>query len=990
MVKKSSDSLESKLEPGFHTNVAGTQIPEFPSYLNEINTFLQTKNKTIRPFVNQDAALLKLLRTLTTDYPYTVFVGEPGTGKSMILDYVTSVLTGVKPMEEVQKEFPKSVSLFERILHRSKKFEPRNYLTLANLEDPNNPICLSYTDPDAWSIDLDISESVGIEVGHYLDNYAVFNRDFIRVQQGTKEFQKYVADQASNLYSGFLKEFLETESAGLLDDVSSILFPRMKLNTIQGVKDHATYSIELLTPGIDFKDLSSLDATELGAYHSLHQLIGTNPKWKDPSFLVLEEGLNSCYLPEVFQNGINAFLKQIRTTDVTNSKGNIISEKEKEELVLAEVEKTNNAIFKAIKTAYKEDRVEEHQNLHDIIFEAVPFQSPAREISQKTKDHLLKGIHDIVDEYLPENIDKSKITPDTLWATDNCYNWIRSIPKFLEKNPKLLSRCLNEMLDEIEKVEEKKLLKLEDKKDNKDPDPNYGDITFELPHGKGNVEITEILTPGAFMNHVETSGYTLSKLEHANKDNTFGTFMDQGDDIPPHRTLQKLGKFFEGGILVFRDSFDDFIQMVSDNNEISMRERFLEYLQTGTMSLSHQGVTFSLEAPKMLVASSNDDPFSTRQDFVTKRDEQGFRNRITTIPIAAQAENTQKTRRGTLEVIQNVIKVKTENINGLLTEPLRVDPQVYDALISANLSGEHVTPLTYRTLEKQVQELIGYAIEKKQPHITLDLLKSKTKSDFPRTYFTGIERDRTSHNGWLRDKQAVGRINGLYVSDSGSGRVVVQSYVTTGRSTELPAILRTNTAFQLTDGSTKLADESSAKAHIGATDYVRLMLKEGGIKITNADWVLQSVYQGMYQGVGGPSASGALTISMLSALSEDKIHETRFMTGTIEAPSGQIGVIGGAYGKGLVPTILSKHTKKQLYFMLPTDNVQELSNALRVDPFGMEDKVVILPVENVWQAYAIATGPRTITKGFWKDIEKHAQETKYATIDRIAKNLENY
>ncbi len=135
-----------------------------------------------------------------------------------------------------------------------------------------------------------------------------------------------------------------------------------------------------------------------------------------------------------------------------------------------------------------------------------------------------------------------------------------------------------------------------------------------------------------------------------------------------------------------------------------------------------------------------------------------------------------------------------------------------------------------------------------------------------------------------------------------------------------------------------------------ASDVARLILKEKGINTSECNILISFYSPREVEYIDGPSAGAGLAMLMMTALENKTIRDDITMTGTIETDR-TVGSIGGLALKG---EAAYKHGYR--IFLTPM-----LSNSEKIELLMLKNyyDLKIIQVENVEQAYSIATTPKT-------------------------------
>jgi len=977
--------LQQDIEHGIKKSINGAKIPPLPDYVDEIKSFLdeKKKNKAKLPFVNQEKILLQLARTLSTGYPYCVLVGESGIGKSLVLNYAIDILTGKVSLDELKKVMPEAVPLFKKIIDQANKFEHRQYLSLPNLKDPMNVRTIAYTDQVNIDNDYGHIETFCSAVSNLLNTYPNDNKDSLHLSFSNSEFKQYVKSKTHEFHHAAYRDLSDNIRNNTKKDSKKqepVAFIEFELpKKLYSSKSSITADIEIIGikawKQIVDKTISKLNKLKLGI---------SKPLIKDE-----EEILKR------IERKYNSLVYDLSRIDVGG-----LGDKDKEAVLREEFEAYNKKIILPLKEKYAKGVIKNQGGIITELNSAVNTYSPKHKISQTTINDIITRLEDLKSSYI-SSIKEEKTK-----------EWMESVVTYFKQEKKLLQENLMEMFKYAEeqnekKEEEERKEKKEDKEisEEKKENKKVAITCFQIPHGIGTYIINQVMQVQQLGYDFSTrKGVTCSKIGQVSYESLFGRFGNEDDgkfgneddddygESAPHLTIQPpLGSFFKSGILVFQDSFKSFVDVITSDSENAqgMKELFLEYLQTGMLTIESKGVNYHFEAPKIILGCDNEDPFLSIRGFHVKN-EAGLRGRIKTIYVSDIEKNTPKARRGSLEVLYDTIDafvVGTNRKTGSENK-MSITAEAANMLLQSTLLRSDMINLEYRNFVKEIEDICAYAISKETDLITQELLKEHVKEGIHPAFFIHIDKEEEYGGYFNLPMNQPGHIHGLGVKGSLPGGLVkVRSYFAPGiKSSE-----RTN-HFELIDVKSEMADETAIKGYELAKDFTKKIIakaiKDGKNLCFDNDWQIKTHFSEHWEGIGGPSASLAIAVSMISALAEEPVYRNRFVTGTIDPMNGEVGAIGGVYFKGLVPLRISELSKKfdekeEMYFLFPAVNLRSLQSNLIFDPFEFEKNIVAMPIHNFEQAYYLFTcGPR-ISNDDWVNSEKYGKQKLEDTVSKI-------
>jgi predicted ATP-dependent protease len=421
-------------------------------------------------------------------------------------------------------------------------------------------------------------------------------------------------------------------------------------------------------------------------------------------------------------------------------------------------------------------------------------------------------------------------------------------------------------------------------------------------------------------------------------------------DFPPHRGIEELGDIFGGSILYIKDNFKGFIDQITKGENKQGKETFLEYLQTGIYSINKNGINYSFDIPRIILGCDNTDVFTNIENGGKITREHGLEARITTIQVPEITINNQQTRQDSIYVILQEI----EKFNQQNNQQIQVDDESINAILNSTIEDSKALSLKYRELSIDIiQKVMSDALANGENTVTINTLKQFELEKCPKTsnHFTDSNLD--NYETKILKESSPGQVNGLsYTGEYNGSNILIKSKLT------LDYGKRTNQKFQLSDIDSNLAKEDTHKGFTLAKQYITNFLSQIEDKQLLSDkfnWYVSTQFNRTY-GMGGPSASAAITAAIISELAQRPIHNNRHITGTIE-PEGTIGEIGGIYTKASAPHRIKQLTGIDQTIIFPASNIQEMQNKLIIDPLEIQKSINLIPVENFNQAYALLTNP---------------------------------
>lgn len=983
-------STQQLLKPGIYTEIEGQKLRDMENYEEEAEEFLKSEKTDDKPFFGIDKNFLKGLSVLNSQYPYYILLGGPGIGKSMINNYTLDVLSGKIKLSQVKKEYPEAVASLERIIDRSREYEPRDYLLLPNLAHAMNPITISYTDSEISEADRKIATKFCSTLSKHLNEYAAENRKLIRTTIDYEGFKKWtiqsVAEIFISMYAriGSLSNNYTNKGHLLISDLETGTkidpYGRLK-SKIQFIKAHGE--------SINYQSLK----TAAGVQHS------TKMDKKG-----IQINLEANYIPDLVANEVVQLMQTILTTDVVKE-DDFVSEEEKISYIGKVFKRVSKEVKEEILTRHEQKELRTHYHVMSVIKNMYQGYKPELELSKTSFKQLTNSIDSLVTDFIKDSGPSNELK-----------GWMNSITEYLSNGNTQISRVLEGMLIEIQQKEREELDKINaqvGKKGNKKSYQQeteikdksiYQEIKFTIDHGGvKDVPIENILDTNELLFIEEgQKGYSWTNVTGSLED-IFGTFEGVDEDTPPHKAIGGKGKFFSGGILVFRDSIKDFFTTICEDYQNGTRERFLDYLEDKKMIVVHpdNGTAYTFYAPKMIIASENSYPFVVT---INQKDEHqaGLESRFTTVQMQSQRANTKESRLDFQKVVQRAITEQNIRLFGNNEEEyIKLTASSMNMILNSQISNNTTISNSFRDITKFIEETCDYALRMKVKELTEDVFRRQMKDKLPEDIFLRVDNDAYKHEGYFSLTAMPGLVNGLAISPPYGSRHAVISNLTDGRKHRNRG---TGQVFVYEDKYANMAGDMSLKGHQLAETYITNLLRNIGLEKGNKkfdwrkqDWVLKVDHEGWFP-YDGPSASGAETVSMISELAGEEVFPNRFVTGTVDPKRGYLGIIGGVYYKGLIANRLKQLAEQdsslgnefQPYLLFPAANLAELTFSSTFDPFGIKENVVSIPVRTIQELYYLCTCGPDIAEDDIRNITKRAGERFEETKSNIVKRLSEY
>ncbi|MBT3407825.1 hypothetical protein HN415_04040, partial [Candidatus Woesearchaeota archaeon] len=475
--------VQQKLEQKLLQNgISTTKVHEkkiFPNYTQEIigfNKDMKKKNKVV-PFENQTKPFMQALRHLNSQNPYVVFVGEPGIGKSMMLEYIVDVISQNIPLSKVKKNFPQSIPIFEEIIAKAHIFEPKDYLFLPNLRNPNFVKPLSYNDSLLADDDYSLASEFGLELSCILNSY--INPDNRRIKQSLPKssVNKYIKSKVYELINSTYQRFINMN-----DKIPNNNFDNIEPISIidYNVKNKIKVNYEILSK-INTKndEVKFLD-------DELKKFAGFTTKRTNITFGELEKGISNTYLLKKAESDINFYIDQIKLLDVKEHNTKQLISMFKNELNVISTDLTNE-----IKIKYDNSKIKNQSDLFNFI----------KKKNKKSYFNIMCSNETINEIY--EELDELWIEYKDYTSSGEIKTWMKDSISYFKEEKSLLKEILTtELMEQESEQLSKHLNENKNSKDEKEKEnEKKGNkkmkqfSSFYLPHGDESYEINHIFDP---------------------------------------------------------------------------------------------------------------------------------------------------------------------------------------------------------------------------------------------------------------------------------------------------------------------------------------------------------------------------------------------------------------------------------------------------------------------------------------------------------------
>jgi len=921
------------------------------SYVPEIEAI---GNKSLEFHIaNRHEDITKLLRKVAyAEKPNFAITGEPGIGKTLIVNYVVDVVTGKINLPEDHEWYP----LFDEIKTKAREFQTRDYLFLPNLSDSYRPVVLDFVNGEIKSAN-DKAEAFCNDVVRLFENIGLEEKIFPHFEK--TEFKDYLTLATKRIYETLYRK------------MNSVVSEAPASFDFSVVKDLTGYSISY-----GFMDKIAWDDIKTGL--------------KMRSLRVYKrcrDGKKRRYQTRVTEQQVRKKLHKDLREEIKGSVIQMLSivneayvpglDLEQKKQVLLDVLKGLKQEYDSASKLYKKDKglVQYYHALAKLKASA----SPDLKLSKDSLEWCNKNLEQILDTY-----------KDTTHPA--LYGWMNSVVRYFRENAETVSRQILECYME---ARGERVIKRDNKSISITLSHPFADVEseeFTLPHGGNNMYLKFILDPKQVL--LSKAGEICVKFPTSfNKEDMWGKIgkpdsnnnddddSDDDDDSPPHRKFTP-GYLMGSSMVVLVDNMQGFFKALLGSevqDAAARRQAILTFVEEGKLMIEDKGTTFAIHSPTMIVGCDNENPFvkfhGTYAD-IYETDE-SMRSRFTVYELNEFAQNSPRARKETIGVINTAVN----DFNAKHKLNLRLSPKVTDQLL-IEWSWPDLLNLDYRRLRARVMELLGFARMKGDNICSLEHLIEDEKENEPKWIHHFVDNkiyDMIKNP----PEKAVGEVNGVHLYDFGSRHMPGE--VSTIRSAvivDTPSSTGKN--FQQYNIDAKLTDKTAIKGFNEAVDFVKRQIG------SPVRFISKTTFHRDFE-VAGDSASLAHAVAICSALSETPIYSKTVYTGNLSFFDGTVGPIGGVYNKARTVwranQMLNKDKNKRMRFVFPVENYRELTEMLKTSSYPIEKEIDLIPVNTFAEAFYLGA---TNTKINTETLPQKANTLWDKTLEQIKANVKRW
>ncbi len=902
---------------------------------------------------NRNEDITRLARQIAfAEKPNFAIIGPPGTGKSLVLDYIINVITGEIQLPKKHEWY----ALFETIKQKVRQFQTRDYLFLPNLQDPCRPIVLDYINGEIAGA-KDVAESFCDDVVRIFEG--IGSEAKIRPQFEPEEFKTYVTVALRHIYESLhrgLDEIIDVPARFYFDITPA-------------------YNGFNLGPP-KFLDKVSWDSVRSGLGIRLYRrYIDKSGKVKRRKRKVkikeIKESLKKELRTEIKGDAIK-LLSIVEDADVTG-----LDLAQKRRILRASLEEVSEKFDEAAEV-YSESGLGPY---FAVLRRQKAPQLPALELSPKSWDWLgsrLEGAYKANAKNAPENLRQ----------------WMQSTVRYFKEYPKTVS---NEILNHYLKAHGERVIKKGNKITKLVTSHPYAvveELKFCLPHGGESLSLKKILSPKEFL--LSKSGIICVKkpksfteeemwgrIGKPDKNDDENDYEDDGDDeasrrVPPHAQFTP-GYLMGASIIVLEDDMQAFFKALigSEVQDAAVkRQTILTFVEEGKLVVEKDGKTFETYSPTMIVGCGNENPFLKFSEFFTDQYDfdEAMYSRFTVYYWDKFTQNTAEARAQTIKLINSAVaKFNEEKETNLC-----LSDEVKDHLL-LEWSYPDLLDLDYRRLcHRRIRDLLGLTRMRGGELCTLEDVIQSEREQEPKDVYHHIDNRAYSMISKLPEKLE-GQVFGVVLKGDECSDHLLGDLMPIRSAVVLDLPLGSRN-FQQYNIDTKLAKKDTNKGFREAVDYVLRQIGQP-IRFTS-----KTTFHREFE-VAGDSASLAMAIAISSALGKRPIHSNIAYTGNLSFMDGTVGPVGSVYAKARTVWRANQKLKPEsrMRFIFPGENFRELKEKLIISPHPIADEIDLIPVTKFSEAFYLgAVNPKKIDT---KNLAKIADEFWRATLKKVRTNV---
>ncbi|MFH1173678.1 MAG: S16 family serine protease [archaeon] len=947
---------------GLYGHIGDKPIQQFPTYGDEVTTFLAQPPEARPPVVNQEKTITDVLRAASSGYSNCILVGEAGTGRFGVLEYNAQLLTGKQSLTGLPFK-QHAQPYLEEILKKPGLFVPRDYLSLPNMHVPKKPVMITYTDAARLQEDAFVVQNFYTQIIDFVNSFIrredtpqVIGPNFqavIDVDKQKRPREEFVCDVQYKIHEFFIDVYTEVKE--IMDEAYDDSRSRKPIAVVdftipeEGSEGQYTWKVswEFL------KDQKVRIPTNKKAFM---KAAGYERK-KTPKQADLQNRLAK-KIKENYTSKLEQLIKDVV--------GDQYVELKSEERFALFKDQFSEYLARNI-TPIRSDYADNFIANQSAVLNMLLMRGPTQDLS--------------VDNFV-NNLSKIRAA-HRVGTTDAVQQWMDTVLDYFQEKKSLISTELVTIMRDYQ-VAKKRKEKQEEESEEEPPEDGADKYSLRIQHGNCRMALENIFKPHILRGTTEKTYKVMNNF--AGK-GIFGNFIDHDERTPPHLTMQSLGEFFTSDIIIFRDSFNKFINILCrESDELekdeNMRTQFFDYLDNGTLNVINNGITYAIEKPGIIFACDIENPLYSRYDGGV-REEHEIESRMNLVLGESFVKNTPHARQGTLSFFRDGVA----DFNKRHKTNIQLLPEAAHMLLMDMVDSDSgILGLGYGEMNAALENLFLKALAGKT-NITPELLKKHFRDELSVDFFSAIDSCKEFGGYFDLPPAVVGKVHGLYVTeDDVAGLSSVYSYYVP----LLDPLRIHESRFELVEAKAGLAGQSEIKGFELVTNYLQRLLAPYHEQWKKCNWKIVTEFKDEFEPQDGPSASTAIAVSVLSALSGTPLYKNRFLTGTLD-PEGQVGVIGGTYWKALVPLRIQELAKERkaetpMYFIFPAGNILDLSKELAYDPFNLDENVCLLPISTIAQAYHYFTVDK-ITEEEILHAQEHGSKKLEQDLERIIQNL---
>lgn len=602
-----------------HNRVGIFKLLEGANYIKEIESAVISSDDF--RIENRDSEIEQMLLALEgSPYPHLALIGAQGTGKSLTLDYILSLLTGKTLLPEEHAHSAKVRKIKERI----SQFQKRDHLFLPNFQDHFSiePIDYKKNCEDA----LINAQKFSNDVLEYFNNLPL--EENLYHQLSADEYMVYV----------------ETAIKSMANDAHKVI-DEMLIQADAYVKFNIPDDLREMN--VEFSPLTDISVQTLYEFAKNKFGFGHDAKTENIISAIAQ------YLAKTLSSYLYGLQRDIEHLIVDG-----VDADAKRRIVIGSINKYNAEV----------------EQLKDDYFNKSPYFflnwrrhlasvscNIEKRVSSETLEMIINSLNVILQRHIPEDDLRLR-------------KWMEETISYLTGNASL-EKNVRKYLRSVESYAESKIATLLYGKKTTCSNPS-----FTITYAGREMALSNVLSASVYFQSGGDNAISIKYVSRIDDEVFFGKFNDSSDaqKEPPHKRFRP-GYLVDAGVIVLSDDMQGFFRALLKDE--CRRKTFLNLCEKGEFVYEQGGITVRMNSPTLIFGCDNDFPF-VKKGFIEsllERDE-AMASRFNIISWKDYTHNTEEVRQGTIRFIKREI-MEFQNARGVR---LNVDSSVINWLLGSN------------------------------------------------------------------------------------------------------------------------------------------------------------------------------------------------------------------------------------------------------------------------------------------------------------------